>query len=743
MRATTSFMTGGLLQSLGVTPILGRRITPEDDDPKSNAVVNISYGLWQRVFGGRRDIVGKEVQLNGQKAAIIGVMPKGFAFPPGEVDPPEVWTALQLDSAKPGGRGSHYLYLLGRLKPNVSAQQAQAEFEALVRHWGEIAPAKGHSFRPDRHTLVSYPFQSEVVSNVRPALLMLLGAVCFVLLIACVNVANLLLARAESRQREIAVRTAIGASSWRLLRQFIAEGILLSLAGAVLGLVLAYGGLYTIKLTNAGSLPRATEIGIDSTVLLVTLVVSIITGMIFGLAPLLHLAVKNVHGLLKDAAGATSGSASAQNFRRGLVAFEIFGAMVLLISCGLMVRAFWKLQEVDIGVNPHGVATMRVTLPSAVYADHQKIESLWSRLQERVTRLPGVQSAALVSGLPPQRRVAANDTDIEGFVPKPNGPIQNVDFYQTVSSGYFETMGIRLIEGRFFNTSDARGALDVAIVNQTMARTFWGNESPVGRRIRPGSSGPWCTVIGVVADVKNAGIDKPTGTEIYLPYTQQHGGGNPGMYVVLRGKNDALDLASAVHRELSDLDSSVPLSAVRNMEDVLATAQSRPRFLTLLLTIFFQCRARACPGGNLWRALLSGGAQKQGIWFAHGAGRTPATRARPGAETRRLAGICRSGLRTVDCGSIHAGHGKHAVRHTRDRPRNFYRDAPGAGGCGDAGQLCSGTARDQSGSHGGSAVRIISQAESQPDICRVKAGYSLRVLPISAMISWPSILLPS
>jgi putative ABC transport system permease protein len=586
VRATTSFMTGGLLQSLRVAPILGRTITPEDDDPKSNAVVNISYGLWQRVFGGRRDIVGKEVQLNGQKAAIIGVMPKGFAFPPGEIDPPEVWTALQLDPAKPGGRGSHYLYLLGRLKPNVSAQQAQAEFEALVRHWGEIAPAKGHSFRLDRHTLVSYPFQSEVVSNVRPALLMLLGAVCFVLLIACVNVANLLLARAESRQREIAVRTAIGASSWRLLRQFIAEGILLSLAGAVLGLVLAYGGLYTIKLTNAGSLPRATEIGIDSTVFLVTLVVSIITGMIFGLAPLLHLAVKNVHGLLKDAAGATSGSASAQNFRRGLVAFEIFGAMVLLISCGLMVRAFWKLQEVDIGVNPHGVATMRVTLPSAVYADPQKIESLWSRLQERVTRLPGVQSAALVSGLPPQRRVAANDTDIEGFVPKPNGPVQNVDFYQTVSSGYFETMGIRLIEGRFFNASDARGALDVAIVNQTMARTFWGNESPIGRRIRPGSSGPWCTVIGVVADVKNAGIDKPTGTEVYLPYTQQQGGGNPGMYVVLRGKNDALDLASAVRRELSDLDSSVPLSAVRNMEDVLATAQSRPRFLTLLLTIF-------------------------------------------------------------------------------------------------------------------------------------------------------------
>ena len=587
VRATASFVTGGLLQSLGVAPALGRTIVPADDDPKATAVVDISYGLWQRVFGGNRDIVGKEVLLNGQKASIIGVMPKGFAFPPGEIDPPEVWTALQIDPAKPGGRGSHFLYLLGRLKPNVTAQQAQAEFESLVKYWGETGSSKEHHFRPENHTIVSYPFQSEVVSNVRPALLVLLGAVCFVLLIACVNVANLLLARAEARQREIAVRTAIGASSWRLLRQFIAEGILLSFLGAILGLGLAFAGLYTIKLTNAGSIPRASEIGIDSTVLLVTLVVSIFTGVVFGLAPLMHLAIKNVHGLLKDVGGgASSGSAAAQNFRRGLVAFEIGSAMLLLICCGLMVRAFWKLQEVNIGLNPQGITTLRVTLPSAAYSDNQKIESFWSRLQERVTRLPGVQSAALVSGLPPARRVNANDTDIEGFVPQPGGPIQNVDFYQSVSDGYFETMGIRLIEGRFFTASDASGAPDVIIVNQTMARMFWGNQSPIGRRARPGGSKDWCTVVGVVTDVKNAGIDKPTGTELYLPYRQPQGGGSGGMYVVLRGKTDSLDLASAVRRELYDLDPTVPISSVRSMDEVLSTAQSRPRFLTYLLTIF-------------------------------------------------------------------------------------------------------------------------------------------------------------
>jgi predicted permease len=586
VRATASFVTGGLLKSLGVAPILGRAITPEDDDPKANAVIDISYGLWQRVFGGNRDIVGKDVLLNGQKATVIGIMPKGFAFPPGEVDPPEVWTALQLDPAKPGNRGGHYLYLLGRLKPNVTPQQAQSEFESLVKYWGETSPAKGHHFSPDNHTIVSYPFQSEVVSNVRPALLMLMGAVCFVLLIACVNVANLLLARAESRQREIAVRTAIGASSWRLLRQFIAEGILLSLVGAILGLGLAYAGLYTIKLTNAGSIPRASEIGIDGTVLLLTLVVSILTGVIFGLAPLLHLAIKNVHGLLKDAAGSASGSAAAQNFRRGLVAFEVFGAMVLLICCGLMVRAFWKLQEVDIGVNPHSVTTMRVTLPGAMYVDNQKIENLWSRLYQRLNQLPGVQSAALVSGLPPDRRVNANDTDIEGFVPRKDGPIQNIDFYQVVTPGYFETMGIRLVEGRFFNASDGAGAPDVIIVNQTMARMFWGNDSPLGRRVRPGNSKEWCTVVGVVADVKNAGIDKPTGTELYLPYNQPQGASMTNMYLLVRAKSDSLDVSSSVRRELNDLDSSVPISSVRSMEDVVETAQSRPRFLTLLLTVF-------------------------------------------------------------------------------------------------------------------------------------------------------------
>jgi putative ABC transport system permease protein len=585
VRLTGSYITGGLLRSLGVAPIMGRVITPEDDDPKANVVMDISYGVWQSVFGGDPHIVGKEAMLNGQKGTIIGVMPESFAFPPGEIDPPQVWTALQIDPAKPGGRGSHFLYLLGRLRDNVSAQQAQFELESLVKYWGASASMTQHTFDPQNHTLVSFPFQSEIVSNVRPALVVLMGAVVFVLLIACVNVANLLLARAEARQREIAVRSALGASFGRLLRQFITEGVLLSSVGAILGLALAFGGLRLIKLTNAGSIPRAAEIGIDGTVLLVALLVSILTGVVFGLAPALHLAVRNIFRLLKDAAGGSTSTLSAQAFRRVLVAAEVSLALVLLIGCGLMLRAFWKLQQVNVGFDPNHLLTMRITLPGSAYRDSLKVESFWSRLKEETSHLPGVKMA-ITAGLPPIRRPNVNTTDIEGFVQKQGGPVREIDFYQIVSEDYFETMGIPLIEGRYFDSHDTDGSQPVAIVNQTMARMYWPSQNAIGRHIRSGDRHPYSTIIGVVADVKNAGLDKPTGTELYFPFRQLEGYGYNTSYLVLRSAQSATALTSAVRREMRDLEPAAPVSNVRTMEELISASQSRPRFLTLLLSIF-------------------------------------------------------------------------------------------------------------------------------------------------------------
>ena len=587
VRVTAAYLSGGLLEILAVAPVAGRLISQTDDVPGAQVVADISYGTWQSVFAGDPSVVGRETYLDGLKCTIIGVMPKGFQFPPGEQEPAQIWTALRLDPANPGNRGGHNYYLLGRMKPRVTAVEAQGELASLVQSYGEKRAPKTHSFHPKTHTIVSFPLQAEVVSSVRPALLMLLGAVIFVLLIASVNVANLLLARAEARRREIAIRGALGAGLVRLARQFVTEGILLALCGAVLGVALSFVGVRLVQLTNAGGIPRADEISMDWRVLLFTLGTSLITGVLFGLAPLAPLLVSGISESLKDTAGSTTAAAGAQIFRRILVAGELAMALVLLIGCGLMLRAFWKLQEVHTGLHAENVVTMRVSLPSGAYTDNAKITDFWTRLDARLTNLPGVPSAALVSGLAPMRPPNMNDTDIEGFVQTEGGPIPNVDFYQAVSRDYFATMGIRLMDGRLFDGRDVQGAPDAVIINKTMAMTFWPHQSPIGRRIRPGGSKDWCTIIGIVDDVKNAGLDRPAGTELYLPYRQPAGAGNTDMYIVMRtSAGDPRSLAGVVREQLNEIDPSLPLADIRMMEDVLTRAQARPRFLSLLLSLF-------------------------------------------------------------------------------------------------------------------------------------------------------------
>ena len=589
VRVTAANVSGGLLETLGVAPISGRLISAADDVPGAPLVADISYGTWKSVFGGDPGIVGRETRLDGKKCTIVGVMPATFQFPPGESDPPKVWAPLQLDPANQTNRGGHNYYLLGRLKTGVSPAAAQGELSALVQAYGEHKSPNTHSFDPKNHTIVSYPLQGEVVSSVRPALLVLLGAVAFVLLIASVNVANLLLARAEARRREIAIRGAMGAGLGRLARQFVTEGVLLALCGAILGLGLAYGGVRLVQLTNAGGIPRADEIVMDWRVLVFTLGTSLVTGAVFGLAPLVPLLVSGISGSLKDAAGSTTAAGGAQMFRRALVVGELAMALVLLIGCGLMLRAFWKLQEVHTGMAPDNVVTMRVSLPSGTYTDNKKIAGFWERFAEQITSLPGLKSAALVYGMPPMRAPNMNDTDFEGFVKREGGPIENVDFDQVVTKDYFATMGIRLMEGRFFDDRDTAAGSPVVIVNSTLARTFWPNESAIGKHVRPnsGSKDPWSTVVGVVDDVKNAGLDRPAGTEMYLDYRQSENFGLTDMYVVMRAQSgDPRNLVGAVRERLNVMDASLPLSDVRMMDDVMERAQARPRFLTLLLSLF-------------------------------------------------------------------------------------------------------------------------------------------------------------
>ena len=584
VRATASFVTGGLLTDLGVNPVRGRIFNAEDDQPGAPLTVVISHGLWQRAFGGDPDITGKTIQFNNRNCTVIGVMPAGFEFPPGEVDPTEIWAPLQLDPAQLGSGSGHYLYLLGRLKADANLETARSEMEQLVAHFQQTAAPNAHVFSKKGHPVVMFPLQDEVVGAVRPAMWAMLGAVGFVLLIACVNVGNLLLARAEARQREIAVRKALGAGLFRLIRQFVAEGILLSLAGAALGLLLAYGGVRVIALASAGSIPRASEIGLNMPVLLFVVAISVATGIAFGLAPLGQIAGRGAAEALRDSGSRTTASLAANRFRGVLVTAELALALVLLIGTGLMLRAFWNLQQINIGLEPSHLLTINLALPRSTYSTHERAEQFWATIGERIALLPGVLSSSFMTGLPPTRPVNANDTLIEGFVPKKDGPIQNIDYYQTVGDRYFETARIPLLEGRYFDARDGENAPLTVIVNQTLARTYWPGESAIGHRVKP--SDQWITIVGVVADVKNAGIDKPAGTELYLPFRQNPNVAAGSGYLILKTAGDPRSLINSVRKEVAQIDSSLPLSKIRTMDEVVAAANSRPRFLTLLLSLF-------------------------------------------------------------------------------------------------------------------------------------------------------------
>jgi putative ABC transport system permease protein len=587
VRATAALVSGGMIRLLGVQPILGQAFSTDDDRPGVPRKALISYGLWQRAFGGDRAVVGRDLRLNGNTCTVAGVMPAGFAFPPGELDAPELWVPLQLDPANPGGRGGHNFNLLGRLRAGVSLAQAESEMARYARN-PSVRPGGGvHGFHPQNHPIVLAGFQDEIVRPVRRAMLVLLGAVGFVLLIACVNVANLLLARSESRRREIAVRAAMGAGLGRLLRQFTVEGIILSLLGSALGLLLAVGGLKLLVATSAGSIPRVAEVTIDWQVLLFTLAISVTTGMVFGLAPILHSRGAHLHDVLKAAAGRATSTVVANRFRAALVTSELALALVLLIGAGLMVKAFWKLQDVNAGIDPNHVVTMRLSLPASGYRDPAAVIGFWQSLTDRVKALPGVVSVSVANGMPPTRPINANDTPIEGFVPVPNGPLQNIDYWNFVGSNYVETMGLRLIDGRFIGENDGPDAPPVVAINQTMARTYWPRESAIGHRVKvfaASNNPPWSTIVGVVADVKNAGLDRPTGTELYIPYRQA--GGVRLAYLLVRTQGDPLSIVGSVRRELRSIDRALPVSQVRSMEDVMASARSRPRFLTLLLALF-------------------------------------------------------------------------------------------------------------------------------------------------------------
>jgi len=586
VRADAARVSAGLFTTLGVDAQVGHYFSAADDLPNTEKVVVLSDGLWRRAFAADPAIVGRRIKVDGDDRTVAGVMPPGFTIGNERV---EVWVPLALDPAKPGNRGSHYLYMVGRLKPDVSLAQARGEIDGLIARWKRELPDT-HTPDPKEHRLIVKPLLDDLVGEIRPKIRLLMGAVGLVLLIACVNVANLLLARAEARQKEVAVRTALGAPRGRLIRQFLTESVVLALLGGVFGLLLAYLGVKAIVAANLESIPRAGEIGLDSRSILFTLGISLLTGLLFGLAPALHSRAGSFFASLKEGGQRTTAGSGRQWLRRVLVVAEVAFAAMLVIGGGLLIRSFWLLQKVDPGFDPKGVLALQVSLPKTVYAKPEQVTGFYQRLLDRLSHLPGAASVAAVSGLPPNRPVNANDTDFESVPRTETGPPHNVDYWQFVSRDYFKTMGIRLVDGRSFAPTDAKGSAGVVVINQTMAKLFWPKRSPLGDRIKSsGDKDPWLTVVGVVADVKQGGLDHKTGTEIYFlqDQAQESVGDVPRtMYLVLRTPGDPMSLASAARSEIRRLDPTLPVANVQTMTKAVYESVGQPRFIAFLVLIF-------------------------------------------------------------------------------------------------------------------------------------------------------------
>jgi predicted permease len=613
LRVRSASVNDDLLTALGVQPVRGRLFAKGETDligppptPGSPPIplppfTILSYELWQSAFGGRENIVGQTVEVNGLPREVIGILPPGADVMDNRT---EIWMPLGLNPANRQNRGNHFLYLIGRLKDGVSHEQAQTELTALIRNWGERVNVKQHEFSPvptseaDRktspgagHLLQMDPVQQQIVGSASRAIWVLQAAVGFVLLIACANLANLLLARAETRHREFAVRTALGAGRGRLLRQFMTEGVLLSLVGGVLGLLLARAGVQALIRVYPTSLPRTTEVTVDPLVLLFTLGVSILTGLVFGLAPLMHTRASALMTALKEGGAKGATGTARHHVRRGLVMAEVGLAVMLVIGAGLLLRTVFNLTNVDAGFARARLVTFSMALPIADYPQALSRAQLYQRLLEQLRAVPGVQAATAMSGLPPNRPLNANDTDIDNYTAPPEGPFENVDYYQNVMTDYFETMGIPIVQGRAFQAGDAGASGMVAVVNETLVNTFWKGLNPIGQRLRPccGDQIPWFTVVGVAKDVKQGGVDQKTGTEFYFlvdqtanvppPIAQAPG----NMNVVLRTTLEPSALRQTIERVVREADPSVPIVRLRDMDAVFEESIRRPRLLAQLL----------------------------------------------------------------------------------------------------------------------------------------------------------------
>jgi putative ABC transport system permease protein len=585
VRLQGSRVTGRYFSTLGVPALLGRAVLPGEDSLGRDHVVVLSHGLWQRMFGGERSILGHRLSLNGESYEVIGVMPAGFRdfFNRNA----EIWAPLGFTPEQlAAGRTNEYLNLTARLGTGVPLEQASAELHELGERLkqefaGEYAPS---------WTLTAEPLSRLATGDIRPALLVLLGAVGFVLLIACANVANLLLARAAGRTREIAVRTALGATRERLVRQLLTESVILSLAGGVLGLVLAWAGVRALVALKGANLPRADEIGIDGLVMLFTLVISLVTGVLFGLAPALHVSGADLHGNLKEGARGATSDRGTHAVRRLLVVAELALALTLLTGAGLLVKSFARLQGVDPGFDPDDLLTFNLSLPSSRYRSDTAQIAFFDAAIPRIAQVPGIRAVGATSVLPFSGSWSTASLEIEGYQ-APQGQPGPWGDIRIVSPGFFEAMHVPLLKGRVLTDDDRAGSPLVAVIDNEFVRRYYPNQDPIGKRMTFGppagaadtSSREWIQIVGVVGHTKHEGLAAEPRIQYYLPYRQS---GTPMLTVAARTAGNPEGYVNAVRRAVREVDADQPIANVRTMDDLLDQSVGQRKLSMVLLSLF-------------------------------------------------------------------------------------------------------------------------------------------------------------
>jgi putative ABC transport system permease protein len=570
-------VSAGFFPILRVQPVRGRTFTREEDRAGASRVVVLSHLMWQERFDGDRKIVGRAITLNGNPYTVIGVMPPRFDFPRLVTNErTDFWVPIAFDEAR-AERGGHFLRVVGRLAPGVSLPAAQAQMDTIATRLQQRYPDTNTNWVVNLFTL-----RDEVVSDARSALLMLTGAVAFVLLIACANVANLLLARATSRARELAVRSALGAASGRLLRQLLTESVVLSLGGALVGTLLAAWGLEFAKAVTTEWLPRSWEIAINAPVFLFTIAAALVTGVLFGLAPALHVTRSELNETLKSSARST-GSSGQQHLRTAFVVTEVALAFVLLIGAGLLIRSFHELQNVRPGFQPDSMITGVVSLPEARYSSVGSQASFTSQLLARVRSVKDVRAATLASFVPFDGKEALLTFEVHGE-PESRPGDRRLAQWRVVSDGFFETLGVPLLRGRTFSKSDTESGPKVAVISRALAKKYFGGRDPLGQRVTLDNltdpKAAWFTIVGVVDDVRYRTLDTAPMPLLYYPASQQQ---FPEFTLVARTGGDPTTIVPTVRSMVRTIDPVMPLEDVRTMGQVVSSSMAGARFRTSLL----------------------------------------------------------------------------------------------------------------------------------------------------------------